>query len=331
MVITMEYGTIKGINKKVSRYFVGTMSMTSYEPTPEELQRLDRAFEAGMNVLDCAQGYGYPNLGSTEVALGKWINSRGIRDQVVLTTKGCHPNPFRTRVHAYDIDSDLFDSLAKMKTDYIDMYYLHRDDVNTPVSELIDKLNEHIRAGRVLAIGVTNWSYERIKEANEYAKATGQVGFTLSESHYSIAEQLDEPFAPGSGTISGPKYEEARRWYKENDIPVASYSTLSGGFVTGRITRESYKADPESVSRSVRVAYCHDINFTRLERTAILAKEKGVTIAQIGLAYAMTGELDVYPIIGAANIEEIESSIAALDIKLTAAERSWIDLTSDER
>ena len=155
--------------------------------------------------------------------------------------------------------------------------------------------------------------------------------FAISKEHYSVAEQLGEPFIEGSGTFSGPKYTQARKYHVDNGIPVASYSCLSGGFMTGRITRESFAANPDSVNPSVRRAYCYDVNFTRLERTQQLAREKGLTIPQVAMAYTMCGDMDVFPIIGALNHEELLSSISALDVALTKKECDWIDLTSDER
>gem|GEM_PF-1760816 len=250
---------------------------------------------------------------------------------VVLTTKGCHPNFWRNRVHAFDLSADLFDSLAKMKTDYIDVYYLHRDDIHTTVAELMDELNWHYKEGRIKAFGAANWSYERIAEANAYARANGLQPMVIAEEHYSIAEQINDPFRQGSGTVSGPKNAKARKWFVENNIPIASYSCLSGGFLSGRVTREQFEADPESVHRGMRHAYCYDINFRRLERVEQLAKEKGCSVAQIALAYTMSGELDVFPIIGARTPEEVQSCVEALDIHLTQAECDWLDLTSDER
>jgi len=322
----MNYGKIKGIDKKFSRYVLGTMEFNNADKSDAYFAKLDQAFELGINVIDTAVGYGG---GVSEFTIGKWMESRGNREEVVITTKGCHHRPWRHRVNRYDMGSDILDSLAKLKTDYIDIFYLHRDDVSVPVSEVIDALNEHYQAGRIRAAAVANWSYERVKAANEYAEENGLIGLSLSEEHYSIAEQIADPFGWGSGTISGPKYAEAREYYADKNLPVASYSTLSGGFITGRITRELLATNPDSINEGTRNAYCHEINFKRLDRATELAKEKGVSIAQIGLAYAMSGDMDVYPIIGAMNKEEIISSIEALDIHLTKAECDWVDLTTD--
>ena len=117
----------------------------------------------------------------------------------------------------------------------------------------------------------------------------------------------------------------------EQGIPCASYSALSGGFCTGRVTREQFEKDPDSVPGGLKIGYCYPDNFTRIERAAELAKYRGLTVPQIAMAYTMAGDLDVLPIIGAANKEELLSTISTLDIELSKAECDWIDLSSDEK
>ena len=335
----MQYGKIKGVDKKASRFIIGTMNINDPSARPDQLARLDDAWEQGVNVLDSAYSYGAPNVGATEIALGKWLLSRKInRDDIVITTKCGHPDyidfdPFlsRSTLHDYDMEMQLNTSLTKLHTDYVDVLYLHRDDPDTTIAEIIDTLNKFKKQGKVLAFGAANWNYDRIKEANDYAAATGQQGFSIVEEHYSLAEMIGDPFRAGSGSVSGPKYAETRKYLIEEGIPVASYSALSGGFCTGRFTREAFAANPESFPEGVRVGYCGDDNFTRVERAAVLAKEKGVSVAQICMAYTMFGALDVFPIIGAANHDELMSTLAAADTVLTQAECDWMDLTSDER
>jgi len=324
----MEFGKIKGIDKPFSRYIIGTMGFRDRDKKEEYFAKLDQALACGINAIDTARGYG---MGVSEMLVAQWIKERGNREQVILTTKGCHHNMWRDRCHDFDIHSDLYDSLARCGLDYFDIFYMHRDDPGVPVAEIMDALNKHIDAGHIRAIGVANWQIPRVAEANEYAAKHGMTGIAVVEEHYSIAEQIADPFNKGSGTISGPKWASAREWLAETGMPVASYSVLSGGFVTGRITRETLEREPDSIDPGVKKAYCHEVNFKRLDRTAELAKEKGVSIAQIGLAYSMSGNMDVYPIIGAANEEELRSSLEALELKLTKAECDWIDLTADER
>ena len=326
----MEYGKIKGIDKKCSRFIIGTMQIHEYDGPEEELKKLDAAWERGCNVIDSAHGYGWPNEGSTETALGKWVKSRGFnREDYVLTTKCAHTSMIRSRLHEYDMESELHDSLVRWGVEYVDVLYLHRDDPTVPVAEVINALNKFKRQGLVRAFGAANWKIARVREANEYAEANGLQGFSIVEEHYSVAAMHGEPFMPGSGSISGPDYAEDRKWLVDNEIPVASYSALSGGFCTGRFTREQFEKDPDSIPRGVRAGYCYPDNFERMDRAAALAAKKGISMAQLCMAYTMSGEMDVYPIIGARNEEELESTLSTLNMRLTKEECDWIDLTSD--
>jgi aryl-alcohol dehydrogenase-like predicted oxidoreductase len=322
----MQYGKLRGIDKPVSRFIVGTMDFRDPAKFNDYFAKLDKAFEYGINTIDTAEGYG---MGRSEMAIGQWMKDRGNREQIIITTKCCHPMPWRKRVTWFDMAAGITDSLCRLQTDYIDMILLHRDDPDVPVADIMGWLEKHYKAGQIRAIGVANWQYERIREANEYARANGMPEIVMAEEHYSIAEQIADPFGSGSGSVSGPKFKAAREYFAKENIPIASYSSLSGGFITGRITRELLEKDPDSIDPGVRKAYCHEVNFKRLDRAMELAKEKGVSVAQIGLAYTMSSEMDVYPIIGALNDAEIISSIEAMEMKLTKAEQDWVDCTSD--
>ncbi len=333
----MEYISIPGLEKKVSRFIAGTAFVNDPAGDEEQLSHLDDTWEAGVNIIDSAHSYGYPRIGATEIALGKWIQRRGIRrEDIVITSKCAHPlyfdfNPFLSRntVHDYDMESELNDTLVKFHTDYIDVLYLHRDDPNTTVEEIINVLNKFKKQGKVLVFGAANWTWKRVKEANDYAAATGQQGFGIVEEHYSLAEMVGDPFMSGSGTLSGPKWAEDRKAFIEAGIPVASYSPLSGGFCTGRFTREQFEKDPDSIPGGVKLGYCYPDNFSRMERAAELAKVKGLTVPQICMAYTMSGPMTVMPIIGAANKSELASTLSTLEIHLTKEECDYIDLSSD--
>lgn len=324
----MEYSKFNTIDKKVSRFIVGTMSIVDKEDLKEDFERLDAAVEMGINTLDTAMGYG---RGTTEIALGKYFKSRRNRDQIFLISKACHPSPWRTRVNTFDLEADLNDALVKMNTDYIDLYMLHRDDDTKPVGPIIDTLYKYYKAGKILGYGVSNWTVERIEEANEYAKANNMPPFIVSSPNYSLAQQYAEPWAPGCITISGPENKKSQEWYAANQMPVLAYSSMARGLFSGRITREQWLNRPEEIDPVCNKAYCGDTNFTRLERAEQIAKEKGVSIPQIALAFILCGEMNVFPIIGAANKEELTSSIGSLLVKLTKEEVEWLDLKRDNR
>lgn len=324
----MEYSKFGSIDKKVSRFIVGTMSIVDQEDLSDDFFRLDAALEMGINTLDTAMGYG---RGTTEVALGKYFKSRGNRNDIFLISKACHPSPWRPRVNTFDLEADLNDAMVKMNTDYIDLYMMHRDDESKPVGPLMDTFYKYYKAGKILGYGVSNWTVERIAEANKYAIDNNMPPIIVSSPNYSLAQQYAEPWAPGCITISGPENESSRDWYAANKMPVLAYSSMARGLFSGRITREQWKNRIEEIDPVCAKAYCGDSNFTRLERAEELAKVKGVSIPQIALAFILCGKMDVFPIVGAANKEELQSSIGAIDVKLTQEEVDWLDLKRDDR
>lgn len=325
----MLYGEVTGVNKPVSRLVLGTMIINTNE-LERSFDLLDVTFELGCTTLDTAHGYAG---GRSEQAIGLWMEERGNRDKVVVLTKGAHPSAGRKRVTPEDIKSDLTDSLERLRTDYIDIYVLHRDDPDVPVGPIVECLNEHLAAGRVNSIGGSNWTHQRIQEANEYAEAHNLVNFVASSPNYGLAEQVDNPWGPGCVGISGPDHVEAREWYEKNQMAIFAYSSLGRGFFSGRLTRANSEEMMENkgVDGACRKAYCHEQNFQRLDRVEILAAEKGVTVPQIAVAYIMNEPLNVFALVGAANRDEFSANSEACELKLTPEETAWLDLRSDSR
>ena len=103
----------------------------------------------------------------------------------MLLSKGAHPTDYRQRVTPYDIDSDLAETLAELDTDYLDIYLLHRDNPELPVGPIVEKLNEHQAAGRIRIFGGSNWTHQRLEEANEYAYAHNLTPMTVSSEFQS--------------------------------------------------------------------------------------------------------------------------------------------------
>ena len=325
----MYYGSVKGVGKPISRLVLGTMNINTKE-LEKNFNLLDSVIELGCTTLDCAHVYAG---GDSERAIGRWINERGNRDKVVIISKGAHHNADRKRVTPFDITADLHDSLARLKSDYIDVYLLHRDDPTVPVGPIVEILNEHLEAGRIHAMGGSNWTHQRIQEANEYADAHGLIPFVASSPNFGLAEQVEDPWGPGCVSLSGPKEIEARKWYEKTQIPVFAYSSLGRGFFSGRITRENFEAQKKknTIDGACLRAYCHEQNFKRLDRVQILAKEKGMTIPQIAMAYIMNQPLNVFALVGAANRDEFKANAEACELKLSPEEIEWLDLQSSQR
>jgi aryl-alcohol dehydrogenase-like predicted oxidoreductase len=301
---------ISGLEKPVTTLIQGSDYFT---PSIYEKVRivLDRFFEIGGNTIDTANIY---CGGESEVAIGQWLKERNNREEVVILTKGAHHDQNGPRVNPEAISNDLFTSLERLGTDYIDLYALHRDDPNVPVEIIIDALNEHIKAGRIKAIGGSNWTVQRLQEANEYAEKNNLVGFTFNSPNLSLAK-AQEPYWEGCISADAAYCD----WHKEHQMPLLSWSSQARGFFTGRFTPED-----RSNADLVRVFY-NEANWERLRRAEHLAKEKGASTIQIALAYVLNQPFPTCALIGAQNEEELLSCNEGSNIVLTEEELNWLE------
>jgi aryl-alcohol dehydrogenase-like predicted oxidoreductase len=316
----MHYGQIPGVTKPVARLIQGTVMIGS-DKLDYSFGLLDDILALGGNTFDAAHVYGN---GDNERTLGRWIAARGVRDRVVIITKGAHHNQDRQRVTPFDITADVHDSLARLRTEYIDLYLLHRDNPAVPVGPIIEVLNEHLAAGRIHAFGGSNWNHERIAEANAYAAAHGLTPFAVSSPHFSLAIQFKEPWA-NCVTLTGAANAEARTYYQQNNIPLLTWSSLAGGFFSGRFQPDNLDTFTAYLDRLCVESYCYPENFARLERTRQLAAQRGVTLAQIAMAYVLAQPFPVFPLVGCANGAEYAANAAAFDVALSAAEVTWLE------
>ena len=321
---SMKYGEAPGVGKKISRIVQGTIQIKVNDDAAGFAQ-MDAAWEAGITAVDTAHVYGG---GANDKFLGRWIKARGVRDELVVLAKGAHHNDVRRRVTPFDIGADLHDTLARMQVDYIDLYVLHRDDVDVPVEPIIDTLNQYVREGKIKAFGGSNWTTARLAAANAYAAKSGQIPFAISSPQFSLADQKQEPW-DNCVTISGPRFAAERQWYAEHKMPVFTWSSMAGGFLSGRFTRENKGGFTEYFDKLAVDCYATEENFERLDRAKQLADAKGLTVPQIALAYVLHYPLDIYALVGAANAEEIKSNVAALNADLSPGEMAYLDLRAD--
>ncbi|MBZ0290697.1 MAG: aldo/keto reductase, partial [Anaerolineae bacterium] len=304
----------------------GTLMITDPHGSPG-FELLDGVLALGCNTFDTARVYGG---GTNEGIFGQWVRERGVRDQVVVIGKGAHPKDGRKRVTPADISADIKTSLKEFKFDYIDFYLLHRDDEDQPVGPIVETLNEHLKAGHIHAFGGSNWKPERVKAANDYAFAHNLTPFVASSPNFSLADQVKEPW-PGCVTISGPQNDSARAWYEAERMPLFTWSSLAGGFFSGRFTHDNLDTFDNYYDQVCVQSYCYDDNFRRLDRARQLADELNLTIPQVALAYVMSAPLDIYALVGCNTPDEFRANLAALDVKLDDKTRDWLDLRRDDR
>ncbi len=317
----MEYGQIEGVGKPISRLVQGTVAMSPAQPEAA-FALLDAVFAEGCTALDTAHVYG---KGESERMVGNWLRERGLRDKMVIITKGAHHSEDRQRVTPFDIEADLHDSFARLGTEHIDIYLLHRDDPGVPVGPIVEVLNQYQAKGQIGVFGGSNWSHERIAAANEYAYAHNLKPFTVSSPNFSLAEQVREPWA-NCISIAGEKGETARAWYGARKMPLFAWSSLAGGFFSGRFRPDNLDTFTDYFDKVAVNSYCSEENLERLERAKALAEEYGVTLPQIALAYVLNQGLDVYALVGCKTVEEFRDNVAALELKLTPGEITWLEL-----
>lgn len=310
----MGYGKIANNDKPVSRVVLGSLAFDAGN-LPLTFSLIDNFLENGGTAIDTAYVYG---AGNCEKGLGAWIAESKKREQIFLIGKGgCTID-----VTPEQIDRELEISLDRMQTDYVDLYFMHRDNVNLPVGDFVECLNAHLRAGRMRAFGGSNWTPARLAEANAYAAEHGLVGFAASSPNFSLAV-WNEPM--WSDCLSASDLP-SRRWYEETKMPLFAWSSQASGLFTGRFKAEDRAtADPEVVR-----TWYNDDNFRRLARAQELAAKYGVEATQIALAYVLCQPaLDIYALIGPRRLEELPSSLEALKVKLSPEELRYLNLETD--
>ena len=324
----MQYGNVAGVDKPVSRIVQGCMMLKSGAGQDGTDALLDAAVAAGVNAFDHSHIYGG---GDCEVAFGAWMRKRGNRDRVVIVGKGCHHDSQGRRVTPAHIDGDIAGSLERLGTDRIDLWMFHRDDPTQPVGPLMEALARQVAAGRIGGFGGSNWTTARVREAIDYCTRHDLPGFAASSPNYSLAEQIDSPWGPDCVTISGPAHAADRDWYARSQLPVLAWSSLARGFFSGRISRAKQAELPSLLEEHTIRCYVCESNWQRLERVETLAKEKGLSVPQLALAYVLTDPMRVFALVGAHSPAEIEANIAVIETALSEAERRWLDLRQDTR
>ncbi len=323
----MKYGSIPGVTKPVSRLVQGTAN-TVFDPgKPDQaFALLDTAMEYGINTFDTAHVYGEGN----ETTLGNWVRERGVRDQVVILAKGAHPDSNHNRVTPEDIESDLTESLQRQKSDYFDLYVLHRDDPTVPVGPIVEALNAHKAAGKIGAFGGSNWSWERIQEANDYAAAHNLTPFAVTSPNYSLAEMYAPPW-DDCLSISGPSGQAARDRYAQSGIAVMPWSSMAGGFFSDLYHRDNLETFGKNdyFAQICIKCYCGETNFERLDRARALAEAKNLTIAQIALAFTSSQPMNLFPLVSSLTQDQFAANAAALEVTLTTRELAYLNLKAD--
>ena len=305
---------IPGLDKELSRVVFGCDNQSD---TNHAFAMFDHFYKKGGNVFDTAYIY---NNGKSDFYLGSWIESRDLREKVVVLGKGAHtPDCLPEKIRP-----QLEETLSRMSTSYLDIYCLHRDNESLPVEGFIDTLNELKDEGLIKIFGASNWSLERFKAANDYASEHDKEGFTILSNNFSLA-YMNNPVWPGCFSCSEDDYVD---YLKENQIAIFPWSSQARGFFldSQEFTGAAHVADPNREEQE-RVWGSVD-NLERRSRCFELASKKSVDPIQMALSFVLNQEFPSFPLIGPRNFFETESSLEATKIELSKDEVAWLNLKS---
>ena len=297
--------TIEGIGKPVSRLVLGVDNQRTF---PHLAAMADDFVERGGTTFDTAHIYGD---GLMETLLGEWIANRNIRSQAVIIVKGAH-TPF---CDPANLRSQFASSLERLRTDYADVYLMHRDNLEIPVGEFVDALDELVTSGQVRLAGVSNWTLRRILEANAYAAANGRRPIGAVSNNFSLAHMV-HPVWSGCEAASDPAWRE---WLAESQTPLLSWSSQARGY---------FAETPATGVSAAEILRCWDSedNRERRKRAGELAAKRGVTPMNIALAYVLTQPFPTFALFGPRSLQETRSSLPGFQVALSEAESAWLDL-----
>lgn len=315
----MEYVFVPYVNKPMSKIIYGTANSYFMEGD-DRSSFVDDILSTGINTFDTARAYK-----EAERTLGNWMQRKGNRDEIVIISKCSHPTKSdRKRVNEFEIKKDLEVSLQNLFTDYIDIFLLHRDNPEVDVGTIMEIFNGIYHSGKIHSFGVSNWTYERIIQANEYAYKHDMVPLSVSSPNFCLAEQVEDPWGDNCITITGKSNKDSFDWYQKSQFPVIAYSALAHGFLSGKF-RAAESADiSKYLDYAAIKGYAYPANFQRLKRCEIMAEQKGCTVSQVALAWVLFSKMNVMPVVSTRNINWLKEDIAALDIYMNEGEINWL-------
>jgi aryl-alcohol dehydrogenase-like predicted oxidoreductase len=249
-----------------------------------------------------------------------------MRDEMVVMGKGAHHlATLERRVTPAAIHEDIGTSLGEMGIDTIDVYMLHKDDPAADVGPIVDALNEEVAQGRIKMFGGSNWTHQRIAEANAYAGAQELSPFTVSSPNLALAVP-NEPMWVGCVSIAND--EAAQAWYRETDMPLFAWSSQARGFFSGRYRPDLSDGETVDTQNVIRTYYSAD-NWERYRRADELSERKGCTVGQIALAWVLHHPLNVHALIGPATTSQLDDCLGTLHVELTPEEVAWLNLAAE--
>lgn len=312
----MKYTKLGNSDLNVSRICLGCMgfgdaksgmhSWTLDETASKEIIR--HALESGINFFDTAIGY---QGGTSEQYVGRALKTLTKREDVVVATKfpGRSPADIEAGLSGQQYVAKMLDtSLSNLGMDYVDLYILHMWDYNTPIEEILEGLDNAVKAGKVRAIGISNCYAYQLAKANAIAEREGWSKFVSVQGHYNLIFREEE--------------REMARLCKEENIAMTPYSALASGRLS-RLPGEISKRLEEDSFAKGKYDQTAEQDGVIIARVAELAGKRGVTMTEISLAWLLTKV--TAPVVGATKPHHIDGAVKAVDLELTAEEIDYLE------
>jgi len=331
---TMHYRKLGRTDIQVSQICLGTMTFGEQNSEKEAHAQLDYAVEQGVNFIDTAELYPIPpagrTYGKTEEIIGKWLQKRGKRDEVVLASKVCGPaadwlphiRGGDTHLDRHNITKAIDSSLKRLKTDYLDLYQLHwpdrktnyfgrlgythdPDDRPVPIIETLQLLNDLVKEGKVRHIGLSNetpWGVMRFLQLSDCMDMPRVVSI---QNPYSL---LNRSFEVGLAEVA-----------HREDVGLLAYSPLGFGVLSGKYLEGTSPKDSRLHKWPDYDRYSNEQALAATAEYVQLAREHGLDPAQMALAFVNSRSFLTSTIIGATTMEQLKSNIASAEISLTPA------------
>jgi len=313
----MDYVRLGNTGLKVSRICLGTMTYGTPEWRPWILDEAAsrpffvRALEHGINFFDTADMY---SRGVSEEVVGRALHELAGRDQVVIATKAFYPlrdGPNQRGLSRKHLFNAIDDSLRRLGTDYVDLYQIHRFDDDTPIEETLEALHDIVKAGKARYIGASSmhaWQFATMLHA---AEARGWTRFVSMQNHYNLVYREEE--------------REMMPLCRAEGVGVIPWSPLARGFLAGNRRSaqggETVRAKTDDIAHD----YYGESDLAIADRTADLAKRRGVTPAQVALAWLLAKPGVTAPIVGASKLTQLDEAVAAIELRLDASEMTFLE------
>lgn len=338
----MKEITLHNTDLKLTNLCLGSSPFGNRMAEEDSFLVLDRFVEAGGTFIDTANAYcrWVPGLTNcSEQVLAKWLKSRNAYNKVVIASKAAHyecsnglDGKGRNRLNRTEVHQDLEESLSTLGLDHFDLYWLHRDNYEMSMGEIIDIMEELVKSGKIRYYGLSNYTMPRLKEGMAYAKEHGLQGFHAVSNQWSLALTNDDVRYNPDPTIVMCMQEEYH-WHVETEMPIVPYTSTSRGFynklaqldVPVKDGKLLVPAEELPIADNVKYPYLNEGNLRIYELLKELSAETGHSLQTLALAWLLNQSFQVFPIFSVSKLSQMDDVLAASEILLS---KEWVDALS---